>query len=221
MSIEPISIHTRQQISKLYFPKFKVGKISKKIIELLIVQNQSRKSIYEIIELDFAVKKNYIRHFLWDLKLKRLIKEYQNNFELTTIGKFIFLMCKYGINFIQLCFLLETFYFQFKMVKSGCKAGFYGIVQFMDKVEHVFTSDYVIWSVSRLSKKGLIYRHHKSAFSVVPQIYSELTRNYDIVDSFHCWFIESWRKKREIILNDPLIIQRQHDYSDLLQKMVV
>jgi hypothetical protein len=209
---------TYNEISKLYFPKLKVGKIAKKIIELLISKKRSRSEIYQLMNDFFKIDKDYSRHFLWYLKSKGFIIENQNIFELTNTGKFIFLMSTYKINFVQLCFLLESFCYQYRMMKGG-EMGFYGISQFVDKVEHVFTQEYVIWNVSHLSKKGLIYRHHKNAFSLMPRTFKELMHYHDIVESFHIWFIETWRKKRELILHDPLTLKRQHDYAELFQRI--
>jgi hypothetical protein len=210
---------TNDQISKLYFSKLKIGKISKKLIELLIVKNESRKGIYAYMYASCKINKDYTRHFLWNLKNNGLISENQNELELTGIGKSIFLMCKYKINFIQLCFFLETFCCQNRMIKDGCRIGFYGILNFIEKVDPVFTSSYVAWNVSHLSKKGLIYRHHKRAFSIKPTIFNELMSYEETILFFHNWFIETWRKKREIILRDPLIIQRKHNYNHLFQKV--
>ena len=215
-----ISAQTHKQISKLYFPKLKFGRISKKIIELLVIQNQTRKNICKHLGDFFGISEDYARHFIWQLKSKGFITEHQNSLELTSFGKFAFLICKYKLNFIQLCFLLETYYCQNRMLVNGCKAGFYVIPHFVDKVEDVFTCKYVIWNVSKLIKKRLLYRHHKSALSVVPTIFVELTKYYEIVVSFHDWFIETWRKKRELILNDPLVIRRQREYAILYQKIL-
>lgn len=226
MHIEPeqqicrISAQTHKQISELYFPKLKFGKVSKKIINLLMIQNQSRKNICDILRDFFGITEDYARHFIWQLKSKGFIVEHQNNLELTSFGKFAFLICKYEINFIQLCFLLEAYRCQNRMLENGCKTGFYVIPHFMDKVEDVFTYKYVIWNVSKLIKKGLIYRHHKSALVVVPAILNDLTKYCEIVASFHDWFIETWRKKRELVLNDPLVIRRQHEYAALYQKIL-
>jgi hypothetical protein len=215
-----ISAHTQKQISELYFPKLKFGRISKKIIKLLIMQNQSRKNIYDLLRDFFGIPEGYARHFIWQLKSKGFISEHQNNLELTFFGKFAFLICKYEINFIQLCFLLETYHCQNRMLGNGCKTGFYVIPHFMDKVEDVFTYKYVVWNVSKLIKKGLIYRHHKGALSIEPAIFSDLTKYCEIVASFHDWFIATWRKKRELVINDPFVIHRQHEYAALYQKIL-
>ncbi|HXV51255.1 MAG TPA: hypothetical protein VD689_03935 [Nitrosopumilaceae archaeon] len=215
-----ISVKTHKQISKLYFPKLKFGKISKRIIELLAMQNQTRKNIYDHMGSFFGITEDYTRHFIWQLKSKGFITEYQNNLELTSFGKFAFLICKYDINFIQLCFLLEAYYCQNRMLENGCKAGFYVTPHFMDKIEDVFTYKYVVWNVSKLIKKGLIYRHHKSALAVMPTIFNELTKYYETVTSFHDWFIETWRKKRELMLNDPFVIRRKREYAALYQKIL-
>jgi hypothetical protein len=215
-----ISVQTHKQISKLYFPKLKFGKISKKIIELLVIQNQSRKSVCDNVVSFFGITEDYARHFIWQLKSKGFITEQQNNLELTSFGKFAFLICKYEINFIQLCFLLESYYCQNRMLGNGCKVGFYVIPHFVDKVEDVFTYKYVMWNVSKLIKKGLIYRHHKGALAVVPTIFNDLTKCHEIVISFHDWFIDTWRKKRELMRNDPFVIHRQREYATLYQKIL-
>ncbi len=213
-------MHTHKQISELYFPKLKFGKISKKIIELLINQKQSRNDIYDHLVVVFGVGKDYARHFIWQLKSKGFITEYKNNLSLTFFGKFAFLICKYKLNFIQLCLLLEVYSCQNRMMKRGCKEGFYLVPCFVEKVEDVFTYKYVIWNVSKLIKKDLIYRHHKGALSVTPTICNELTKHNEIILSFHDWFIETWRRKRELILSDPLVIQRQHEYANLCRKIL-
>jgi hypothetical protein len=107
------------------------------------------------------------------------------------------------------------------MVNNGCKTGFYGVANFLDKVEDVFTYEYVAWNVSHLSKKELIYKHHKSTFSITPEIFVELTKYADVIKCFHNWFIETWRKKRTLILQDPLVIQRRHAYGDLYKKILL
>jgi hypothetical protein len=219
--VQRISIYTYKQISKFYYPKLKFGRISKKIIELLILQNQSRKEICVTMNSFFQINRDYVRHFIWHMKTKGLIVENQSKLELTQFGKFAFLMCKYKINFIQLCFLLETFYCQNRMLKNGCRVGFYGILYFVDKVDDVFTTQYVRWSVSHLVRKKLIYRHHKGAFSIVPKIFNDLMSYDEIINSFHMWFIETWRKKRKIVLLDPHVIQRQHEYAELCHKIIL
>jgi hypothetical protein len=213
-----LTTETKEKISKLYLASLRLNNTSNKIIRLLFEKNKTRK---EILELEPNTDTySPISYSLYYLKSRGLVFKTKNNWGLTQFGKFGYLMCMYRINFIQLCFLLETFDCQQRMIKYGCSEGFYSILDFVDKVEDAFTTEYVRWSVSQLTRKKLLYRHHKHAFAVVPQIFEELvTKHLEIVQTFHSWFYGAWEKKRTLILHDQYVNQRQNDSVEFYLKL--
>jgi|GEM_PF-2665258 len=152
-------------------------------------------------------------------KKKKLISVTNNIYQLTEFGKFAYLMSKFKINFLELCFLIETYCCE-KRMREICKDGFYVKYSFYDKVEDVIAYGTVSNTVSNLVKKGLIYRHHKASYSVIPEIFTELMNYQNIIDALHTWFIEVWKKKNELILQDPLIVQRQNEFSNIYKNIL-
>ena len=206
-----ITKSTTKNILELYHRRIKFGKISRALIFLLGMRPMTKNYVCEFMEQFFKVNRKYTQHFVSDLHNKQVIEEFQGWFSLTDYGKIFFLMCDYEISFIQMSLLLESFQCENRMKKENCKTSFFLVSNFVDKVDFAFTSEYVMWNVSQLLKKRLIYKHHKGAVSVMPGVSMELLKCMNSVEFFHRWFIDAWRRKRTLILSDPLIINKQHD----------
>ncbi|HET8793432.1 MAG TPA: hypothetical protein VFM31_06545 [Nitrososphaeraceae archaeon] len=206
-----ITKSTAKNILALYYGRIKFGRLSRTLIFLLGIRPMTRSYICEFMEQFFKVSRKYTQHFVSDLHNKQIIEKFQDQFRLTDYGKIFFLMCDYEISFIQMSLLLESFQCESRMKKENCKTCFFLISNFIDKVDFAFTSEYVMWNVSQLLKKRLIYKHHKGAVSVMPEISMELLKCMNSVEFFHNWFIDVWRRKRILILSDPLVMSKQHD----------
>lgn len=180
-----------------------------------LFSNPTRKDIS--LNLGFTKK---TRKMLWYMKSKKLIMIINNKYQLTSIGKFAYLMYKFRVSFIELCFLLETYCCE-KRMRQNCSDGFYLKYSFYNRIEDMVPYGTLSNAIVNLSKKNLIYRHHKASYSVMPDIFKNITQYQEIVDEFHDWFMSVCNKKNEIILLDPLIRQRQKEYSDLYHKIIV
>ncbi len=150
---------------------------------------------------------------------RKLLKVVNNAYQLTNLGKFVYLMSKYNINFLELCFLLETYCCE-KRMRESCKYGFYVKYSFYEKMEDLISYGTLSNAITSLCKKGLIYKHHKASYSITPNVFIQLSEYQNIVDIFHQWFIDMWRKKNELILQDSLIRNRQREYFRLSEKIV-
>lgn len=163
-----------------------------------------------------AKTKKMIRY----LESKRLVKKTDGKYELTDFGKFAYLMNKFGVSFLELCFLLETYHYEERM-RQTCRDGFYLKYSFYDKVEDIISYGTLSNTITRLSKRGLVHRHHKASYSTTPETFTELARHREIITRFHDWFIDTWREKNRIITQDSLVSQRRKEYSDIYQKTVL
>lgn len=205
-----ITKETQKQLANLLL---KI-KLRQQIPDFLFL-NPTRKDIS--LKLGFTKK---TRKLVWYLKSKELIVINNGKYQLTIFGKFAYLMYKFKVSFIELCFLLETYYCE-KRMRQYCCDGFYTKYSFYNRVEDIVPYGTLSNTIVSLSKKNLIYRHHKASYSVMPEIFKDITKYREIVDEFHDWFIDMCRRKNELILLDPLIIQRQKEYSDLYHKMIL
>lgn len=199
---------------------------TKKYLKDLFLRIKLRRDIPEFlfcnptiqtIYLEFGERKG--KTLLKYCKTKKLITIANNKCELTDIGKFAYLMNRFDISFIELCFLLEAYTCE-KRMKIICADGFYVKYSFYEKIEDVISFGTLSNAITNLVRKNLIYRHHKASYSIVPKTFDELNKYQEIIERFHDWFIETWRKKNELILQDELITKRQSDFSSIYQKMV-
>lgn len=153
------------------------------------------------------------------MEAKKLIRKIDNRYVLTDFGRFAYLMSEFGLSFLEMCFFLETYHYE-KMMRRACDDGFYLKYSFFEKTEDIISYGTLSNTVTRLVKKGLIYRHHKASYSISPQVYEKIEQYQEIVDRFHSWFIDTWREKNKIILQDELVSERRREYTDIYQKTV-
>lgn len=204
----------------------RITKETQNQLKNLFLRIKPRSVISELLLTNISNNKQYIgfdeikktHNAIRYLKNNQLIMITHDRFELTDFGKFVYLMCRFKVNFLELCFLLETYCCE-KRIKLSCDDGFYLKYSFYEKMEDVISYGTLSNIITNLSKKGLIYRHHKASYSITPEIYVELTKYQEIIDNFHSWFIDTHVKKNEIILRDPLIIRRQSEYSDFYKRI--
>jgi hypothetical protein len=203
-----ITVKTKKQLKDLFL-RIKL----RQDIPKILFYNPTIQTVY----LEFGEVKG--KTLLKYCKTKKLINISDSKCELTDIGKFAYLMNQFDISFIELCFLLETYICE-KRMKAVCIDGFYVKYSFYEKVEDVISFGTLSNAITNLVRKNLIYRHHKASYSIIPKTFEELNKYQEIIERFHGWFIEIWRKKNEIILQDELVIKRQKDFSDIYQKIV-
>lgn len=110
-------------------------------------------------------------------------------YEITLQGKFKILCEKFGIKFLCLCILVETYAVHKIQIENGCPTS-YSLFEMNHIFEDIYSKKTIRNSANILVAKKLVYSKSRNLITMQDSIFKDLSLHDDaILDEMHMWIV--------------------------------